>query len=849
MTTNILAFPTDRHWARNLEGGSETASSRTKRSSGSDAAGNSEAPKSASGPSAASPPQVTGGSSAQAGKNNAPSELSKSSVSWVSYQHGVNLAEAIEPGSSKRMTQDELIALPGKMNAMAVTPEQELLIASTRIGPALEWAVANGILEDKTEFSQADIQKALAALDQHLEKMAGAIGSLSSPMPMRKDYFLGTQQVSPIKGHADPDNKKYPVAIYDDQKFGEDFKADLANKKAAYGTIIQYALSTLPPADQIAIAHGDVGVYAMKSPGEGGEPERTTFLIKAVHEGKTTVYEVNPERGTVVKRDDYVGVFQGHSVIGKQRLPDGSYSNAFTAWPKPGIQGQRYEAKADRPVGARSDNTPFSAQLYTLEPLATFPASAQGSAGKPTYQAKFVERTGQIGTTVSEKLFFMKDLDLLERAKEDPERVTEAEKEDKENYQAFKADREKRREILKGFVPFWHGVEAIVAGRPFEGIAQIWIDLLSLFTPVEQAAAGLTRGVVRWVKPILPKLLKPSVNFASYSLKPGVAGVKWEGGVQGLKWAPNASKKATQGIEQFKAAAVPLPRSQPGVRQIELNGVKYFVSEKPDAGDGVHYVLRIAKPDDPTKLVSSGKIAKPDNAGVWRRRGVEGGGKISEAFSQKYRNARKELAGVVEKHKQSGGALSEQQKDEFTKTLTKLVGESNADDFEHVGTYTRAGSDFVNQPLRANRRTPELEAFLREFDQLKPYEGKAYRSAFVTPEGANRLKNGVGKVFQDPGVQSASATVHNSVEWEGWAKGVAKGQGQGTQQVVYVFDESIPKKNVSTSFLKDHVAIGAGQPVKVLAVQEHGGKLFVYFSSPSEVPDHLYNIYNGAQIY
>ncbi|WP_411389156.1 hypothetical protein [Pseudomonas sp. MPB23] len=849
MTTNILTLPTDRHWARDVEGGAETRGRRTKRSVGSHAVDNSEAPKSASGPSAANPLQVTGGSSAHAGKNNAPTELSKSSVSWVSFQHGVNLAEAIEPGSSKRMTQDELIALPGKMSAMAVTPEQELFVASTRIGPALEWAVANGVLEEKTDFSQTDIQKALAALDQHLEKVAGAIGSLSTPMPMRKDYFTGTQLVSPIKGHDDPDNKKYPVAIYDDQKFGEDFKADLATKKTAYATIIQYTLSTLSPADQMAIAHGEVGVYAMKSPGEGGELERSTFLIKAVHKGKTTVYEVNPERGTVIKRDNYVGIFEGHSVIGKQRLPDGSYSNAFTAWPKPSIQGQRYETKVDRQAGARPDNTPFFAQLYTLEPLAIIPPPAQGSAAEPNHQAQFVERAGQIGTKVSETLFYMKDLDLLYKAEEDPERVTEAEKADRDNYQTFKEDREKRREILKGFVPFWRGIEAIVAGRPLEGIGQIWIDLLSLMLPVEQVAAGLTRGAIRLVKPIIPKFLKPSVNFASYSLKPGVAGVKWEGGVQGLTWAPNASKKAAQGIEQFKVTAGPLPRSQPGVRQIELNGVKYFVSGKPDAGDGMHYVLRVEKPDDPTKLVSSGKIAKPDDAGVWRRRGVEGGGKISQAFSQKYRDARKELAAVVEKHNHSGDALTEQQKDEFTQTLTKLIGESNADNFEHVGTYIHADSDFVNQPLRANRRTPELEEFLREFDQLKPYEGKAYRSAYVTPEGASRIKNGVGKVFKDPGVQSASATAHNSVEWEGWAKGVAKGHGDATQQVVYVFDESIPKKNLSTSFLKDHVAIGAGQPMKVMAVQEQGGKLFVYFSAPSEVPGHIYNIYDGAKIY
>jgi len=64
----------------------------------------------------------------------------------------------------------------------------------------------------------------------------------------------------------------------------------------------------------------------------------------------------------------------------------------------------------------------------------------------------------------------------------------------------------------------------------------------------------------------------------------------------------------------------------PGMREVEFMGKKYFVVEKPDAGDGLHYVLRVRDPKNPSELVSSGKIAKPDANGVWIRRGVAGGG-------------------------------------------------------------------------------------------------------------------------------------------------------------------------------------------------------------------------------
>jgi|GEM_PF-4168527 len=555
-----------------------------------------------------------------------PAGQPKTSAVWVNYQHGVNLAQMIAPGSSARMSREELIAYPTKMSAEAVTPEQKLVIAGTRVGPTLEWAVANGIIAEQTHYTEKQIHTASSALDQYLEDMAHAISSLAGPVPTRKNYFTGTQMVSPIKGHDDPNNKKYPVALYDDKKFGDDFKADLASKKNAYGTLIKQLFPKLPMEDRIAIEYGKVGIYALKPPPPDNELERGKVLIKAVHNGKTTAYEIDPERGTARRRDDYNGVFNGSSAIGKRTLPDGTEDDKFTAWEKPSIQETKYQPKVDQQHATPPDNQAFRSKLYSLELLSEFPESPI----KPTEQVMpntmSSARFNDIAQAISSKLFYVKDLDLLEMAEDDPERVTPEEKEDRENYKLFKASREHRREFLKGFVPFWQGVEAIVAGRPIEGLAKIWIDILSFMLPIEKVATGVAKVGIQLVESALPKLATFTNKMFGFTRSLGVPGVKWEGGVQGLKWTQNTSEELTKGVAQFKANAVALSKGELAAREINFKGKKYFVADKPDAGDGVHYLLRIPDPKDPTKLVSSSIVAKPDGAGVWNRRGDVGGG-------------------------------------------------------------------------------------------------------------------------------------------------------------------------------------------------------------------------------
>ena len=117
---------------------------------------------------------------------------------WVSYQHGVNLAEALQPGSSKQMTPETLIALPKKMSGEAVTDDQLYLISATLVGPATEWASATGLLPKKTVYSQSEIEQALAAFEKNQEELGDAFNSLTTSVPMRKNYYTGRTSIVPV---------------------------------------------------------------------------------------------------------------------------------------------------------------------------------------------------------------------------------------------------------------------------------------------------------------------------------------------------------------------------------------------------------------------------------------------------------------------------------------------------------------------------------------------------------------------------------------------------------------------------------------------------------------------------
>ncbi|WP_146118130.1 dermonecrotic toxin domain-containing protein [Pseudomonas poae] len=54
-----------------------------------------------------------------------------------------------------------------------------------------------------------------------------------------------------------------------------------------------------------------------------------------------------------------------------------------------------------------------------------------------------------------------------------------------------------------------------------------------------------------------------------------------------------------------------------GMRQIQYEGDTYVIANKPDAGDGVHYILRKADPLNPSELIGGKSTVKPNAEGGW----------------------------------------------------------------------------------------------------------------------------------------------------------------------------------------------------------------------------------------
>lgn len=289
--------------------------------------------------------------------------------------------------------------------------------------------------------------------------------------------------------------------------------------------------------------------------------------------------------------------------------------------------------------------------------------------------------------------------------------------------------------------------------------------------------------------------------------------------------------------------------SFPGMREVEFRGKTYFAAERPDAGDNVHFILYVRDPKDSNTLASSHIIATPDKTGVWKKRGTVGIDGIKHYTSKKHVQARDALDEVAVNYKQRFQPLNAEEQLKFFEKMAGLLEGSNAEQFPLIESYVEAGSDTINGPLRTGRKTLETEDFLKGFYELNVYGGKAYRSTFITAEGAKRIKDSVGKIFQDPGVLSASTTVQGLVDLEAWTKNESH-EGRGaSQQVVYVFDESIPKMNMATKQLADHVAIGPGEFTKVMSVKEQDGTLFVYLSSPTTTPKDVNPMIDGEIVY
>lgn len=235
---------------------------------------------------------------------------------------------------------------------------------------------------------------------------------------------------------------------------------------------------------------------------------------------------------------------------------------------------------------------------------------------------------------------------------------------------------------------------------------------------------------------------------------------------------------------------------------------------------------------------------KPSNS-IWRRLiGVEGG-----HFFRK----RAKAADVISLDKtistlsKTQESLSDDERQALIDNMIKLLeeGEGKAE-AQTIQNYVEAGSSEINRLFRSGGDISSLDIFLRELRELNNYKGMSYRAVFISPAGKVKLEKGIGDIFVDNGVQSASISPVNANCWA-TDDFVKQSKSNGDMPAVFIFDEFVPQKNMSSALLADHVVVCPGTPLELLAVKNANGVTYAYFTCPSKIPKNTYRLYDGVK--
>ncbi|MDB6143188.1 MAG: hypothetical protein JWP80_2232 [Pseudomonas sp.] len=115
-----------------------------------------------------------------------PKDLMYGTLRWVNFAHGVALAEALRPDSSRLLTLPQLIELPLEQSENA-SEEALQIIAATRLTPAVQWAIAHGVLDHRqaADYSEDDLLRSVSALEEYSIKLSGAFQAVLTEPPDR----------------------------------------------------------------------------------------------------------------------------------------------------------------------------------------------------------------------------------------------------------------------------------------------------------------------------------------------------------------------------------------------------------------------------------------------------------------------------------------------------------------------------------------------------------------------------------------------------------------------------------------------------------------------------------------
>lgn len=163
----------------------------------------------------------------------------RSSLVWVNFVHGLHLADAIEPDRVPHMTFQQLVDFPLEESTEAT--EQELdIVAWSRIAPAMDWAVANGIVQEdrNAEYSESTKKRVMEALDQHTEVMKTTLKQLDIDPPKR--WEIADREIKKVFGQQVFTSDGRKLVRYLGPDTGSRFVPDLRQKSVSFRDVYMW---------------------------------------------------------------------------------------------------------------------------------------------------------------------------------------------------------------------------------------------------------------------------------------------------------------------------------------------------------------------------------------------------------------------------------------------------------------------------------------------------------------------------------------------------------------------------------------------------------------------------------
>lgn len=241
-------------------------------------------------------------------------------------------------------------------------------------------------------------------------------------------------------------------------------------------------------------------------------------------------------------------------------------------------------------------------------------------------------------------------------------------------------------------------------------------------------------------------------------------------------------------------------------------------------------------------LIHEDEYVVRSSMGIWSKASQP----IARLSRQADRQARQELALLLKGWPTAaeGASFAEPSLDE--PRFLELARGAKAELYPDMLDYIEGGSASINRLLRSGARTPETQQFLEQFYRLRRWKGDAFRAARVTDEGLLRLRSELGAVFADAGVQSASISRANAARWS-VDEFVTEHAPPGSHPVFFIFAPTVPKQNMFSNFLPDHVVIPPGTRLQLSAFREVDGQAFAYFTAPERIPYETFDLFNGER--